>query len=155
MNSMKAFRAEVLDGLRLRHDWHRYLVVLAHADGYRVGEVDIALHPRRHGKAKYSGYGRIVVGMLDLVSVWVQLVFSRKPMLFFGVTGLALLGSGALVGIVALVLRFGFQLGFRPLLTLVTLLVVSGLLLFVLGFLAEMIAGLRGEIEELKRERRG
>lgn len=155
MNSMKAFRAEVLDGLRLRHDWHRYLVVLAHADGYRVGEVDIELHPRRHGRPKYSGSWRIVVGMLDLISVWVQLVFARKPMLYFGVTGLALIGAGALTGLVALVLRFGFQLGFRPLLTLVTLLVVSGLLLFVLGFLAEMVAGLKAEVDELRRERGG
>lgn len=154
MNSMKAFRAEVLDGLMLRHDWHRYLVVLAHAEGFRIAEIDIELHPRRHGVAKYAGRGRIIVGMLDLISVWFQLVFSRKPMLFFGVTGLGLLGAGAITGGVALVLRFGFGQGFRPLLTLVTLLVVSGLMLFVLGFLAEMIAGLRGEIEGLKRERR-
>ncbi len=154
MNAMKAFRAEVLERLTLRHDWHRYLVVLAHAEGYRVGEIDVELHPRRHGAPKYSGRGRIVIGMLDLVSVWFQLVFSRKPMLFFGVTGLALLVAGGITGVVALVLRFGFGHGFRPLLTLVTLLVVSGLLLFVLGFLAEMIAGLRGEVEALKRDRR-
>ena len=154
MNSMKAFRAEVLDGMRLRHDWHRYLVVLAHADGYLVDEIDIELRPRRHGVSKYTGSWRIVVGMLDLIAVWVQLVFARKPMLFFGVTGLGLILAGGLTGAIALVLRFGFQLGFRPLLTLVTLLVVSGLLLFVLGFLAEMQAGLRGEIEDLKRERR-
>ena len=154
MNSMKAFRAEVLDGLRLRHDWHRYLVVLAHADGYRVDEIDIELHPRRHGVSKYSGSWRIIVGMLDLVSVWVQLVFARKPMLYFGVTGLALIAAGAATGVIALVLRFGFQMGFRPLLTLVTLLVVSGLLLFVLGFLAELVAGLRAEIDELRRDRR-
>lgn len=154
MNAMKAFRAEVLDGLPLRHDWHRYLVVLAHARGFRIAELDIVLHPRRHGAGKYGGRARIVVGMLDLISVWFQLVFARKPMLFFGVTGLALLVAGGITGLVALVLRFGFGQGFRPLLTLVTLLVVSGLLLFVLGFLAEMIAGLRGEIEQLKRERR-
>ena len=154
MNAMKAFRAEVLERVTLRHDWHRYLVVLAHAEGYRIGEIDVELHPRRHGQPKYSGQSRIVIGMLDLVSVWFQLVFSRKPMLFFGVTGLALLIAGGITGLVALVLRFGFGQGFRPLLTLVTLLVVSGLLLFVLGFLAEMIAGLRGEVEALKRERR-
>jgi len=153
MNSMKAFRAEVLEGIRLRHDWHRYLVVLAHAEGFRIDEIDIELHPRRQGVAKYSGRGRIIVGMLDLVSVWFQLVFARKPMLFFGVTGLGLLAAGAITGTVALVLRFGFGQGFRPLLTLVTLLVVSGLLLFVLGFLAEMIAGLRSEVEDLKRAR--
>jgi len=154
LNAMKAFRAEVLDGVTLRHDWHRYLVVLAHAEGFRIGEIDIELHPRRHGEPKYSGQARILIGILDLISVWFQLVFSRKPMLFFGVTGLALLAGGALTGLVALVMRFGFGLGFRPLLTLVLLLVVSGLLLFVLGFLAEMIAGLSGEVEELRRERR-
>ncbi len=154
MNSMKAFRAEVLDRLTLRKDWHRYLVVLAHAEGFRVGEIDVRLHPRRHGRPKYAGRGRIVVGMLDLIAVWFQLVFGRKPMLFFGVTGLALLAAGGLTGLVALVLRFGFGRGFRPLLTLVVLLVVSGLLLFVLGFLAEMIAQLRDDVEELKRERR-
>ena len=154
LNSMKAFRADVLDGLTLRHDWHRYLVVLAHAQGYRLGELDIALHPRRHGEAKFSGRWRIVVGMLDLVSVWFQLAFGRKPLLFFGTSGLALIAAGGLTGIAALVLRFGFGLGFRPLLTLVLLLVVAGLLLFVLGFLAEMMAQLRDELEDLRRERR-
>ena len=154
MNSMKAFRVDVLHGMRLRHDWHRYLVVLAHADGHRVDEIDIELHPRRHGVSKYSGSWRIIVGMLDLVAVWSQLVFARKPMLFFGVTGMGLILAGTMTGVVALVLRFGFQLGFRPLLTLITLLVISGLLLFVLGFLAEMVAGLRGEVEDLRREHR-
>lgn len=154
LNAMKAFRAEVLERIRLREDWHRYLVVLAHHEGFRIGEIDIALYPRRHGRSKYGGRRRIVVGTLDLLSVWFQLVFSRKPMLFFGVTGLGLLAAGALTGLVALWLRFGLGRGYRPLLTLVLLLVVSGLLLFVLGFLAEMIASLRAEVEELRRERR-
>ncbi|MCG8468092.1 MAG: glycosyltransferase [Gemmatimonadetes bacterium] len=153
LNSMKAFRVAVLDRITLRHDWHRFLVVLAYAEGFRIGEIDIDLYPRRHGEPKYSGSGRIVIGMLDLVSVWFQLVFRRKPMLFFGVTGLGLLAAGGLTGIAALVARFGFGVGFRPLLTLVLLLVVSGMLLFVLGFLAEMIAGLRDEVERLKKDR--
>jgi len=154
LNAMKAFRADVLTQITLRHDWHRYLVVLAHAVGFKIGEIDIDLHPRRHGEPKYSGRGRIVIGMLDLISVWFQLVFGKKPMLFFGVSGLGLLGAGAITGLVALVLRFGFGLGFRPLLTLVVLLVVSGLLLFVLGFLAEMVASLREDVENLTREKR-
>lgn len=151
LNSMKAFRAEVLTGLRLRHDWHRYFVVLAHARGYRLGELDIDLLPRRHGEAKFSGRRRILIGMLDMVSVWFQLVFGRKPLLFFGTSGLAMIAAGCATGLAALVLRFGFGLGYRPLLTLVLLLVVGGLLLFILGFLAETMAQLRDEIEELKR----
>lgn len=155
LNAMKAFRREILDEVQLRSDWHRYLVVLAHARGYRVGELDIALHPRRHGASKYRDRGRILVGLLDLVSVWFQLTFSRKPMLLFGLTGLALLVLGGLTGLVALYLRFGLGQGYRPLLTLVLLLVVVGLLLFAVGFLAELIASLRAEVDELRRERRG
>ncbi len=150
LNSLKAFRREVLDEVRLRSDWHRYLVVLAHARGFRVGEIDVELLPRRHGISKYGGRGRIVVGSLDLVSVWFQLVFSRRPMLLFGVTGLLLLGAGALVGLVAVYLRVVLHAGYRPLLTLVLLLVVVGVLLFAIGFLAELIASLRGEVDDLR-----
>jgi glycosyltransferase involved in cell wall biosynthesis len=152
LNSMKAFRKDILADLHLRHDWHRYLVVLAHAAGYRITEIDVELHPRRRGESKYTGRKRILVGMLDLVAVWFQLVFSRKPMLFFGVTGLGVLGLGALIGLAALYLRFVLGQGYRPLLTLVALLTTVGLLLFVVGFLAEMIATLRGEVEDLRRE---
>lgn len=154
LNSMKAFRREVVEEIHLREDWHRYLVVLAHGRGFRIGEIDIDLLPRRHGVSKYSGQGRVVVGLLDLVSVWFQLVFSRKPMLFFGLTGLALAGLGVLVGIVALVLRYALGSGFRPLLTLVVFLVLLGGLLFVAGLVAELIAGLRAEVEDLRRELR-
>lgn len=152
MNSMKAFRREVLTDLRLREDWHRYLVVMAHANGYRIGEIDIELHERRHGESKYGGRGRILVGTLDLLSVWFQLVFSRKPMLFFGLTGLFLFALGGLTGLIALYLRFVQGTGFRPLLTLVVLLVLLGGLLFAAGLIAELVAGLRAEVEELRRE---
>jgi glycosyltransferase involved in cell wall biosynthesis len=154
LNSMKAFRREVVDEIHLREDWHRYLVVLAHDRGFRIGEIDIDLRPRRHGVSKYSGQGRVVVGLLDLVSVWFQLVFSRKPMLFFGLTGLFVAGVGVLVGIVTLILRYALGTGFRPLLTLVVFLVLLGGLLFVAGLLAELIAGLRAEVEDLRRELR-
>ena len=152
LNSMKAFRRSVLSDLRLREDWHRYLVVLAHSNGYRIGEIDIELLPRRHGVAKYSGRTRILVGSLDLLSVWFQLVFSRKPMLFFGLTGFALFALGGITGLVALYLRFVVGSGFRPLLTLVLLLVLLGGLLFIAGLIAELIAALRAEVEELRRE---
>ena len=152
LNAMKAFRREVLESVHLRKDWHRYLVVLAHAEGYSLDEIDIELHPRRHGKPKYSGRSRIVVGSLDLLAVWFQLVFSRKPMLFFGVTGLGLMILGIAVGLLELYLRFAVGQGYRPLLTLVSLLVTVGLLLLILGFLAELIAALRSEVEELRRE---
>ena len=106
LNSMKAFRKEILSPLTLRHDWHRFFVVLAHARGATVTEIDIDLYPRRAGISKYTSKFRILVGLLDLVSVGFLLMFSRKPLLLFGLTGFALAGLGAMVAIAAFYLRF-------------------------------------------------
>lgn len=150
LNSMKIFRKSILDEIRLRHDWHRFFVVLAHARGYRVGEIDVALHARRHGRSKYSGSGRILIGTLDLLSVWFQLFFSRKPMILFGIPGMALFLLGILMGAVAVAARLMGH-GFRPLLDLVVLLMIIGPLLFCFAFLAEMVASLRAEVDDLRR----
>jgi glycosyltransferase involved in cell wall biosynthesis len=156
LNSIKIFRKTVLDDIHLRHDWHRFFVVLAHARGYRVGEIDVTLHPRKRGTTKYGSRRRIFIGFLDLIAVWFLLLFSRKPMLLFGFTGLALVGLGLLVGVVAVVMRIMGQ-GFRPLLNLVILLAVLGVSLFGFGFVAELVATLRAEVDDLResiRERK-
>ncbi|MGH7465726.1 MAG: glycosyltransferase family 2 protein, partial [Longimicrobiales bacterium] len=154
-NSMKAFRRDILDEVRLRHDWHRFFVVLAYARGYTITEIDIALYPRRHGEAKYSGGGRIVVGLLDLLSVWFFLFFSRKPMMLFGMSGLVLAAGGVVVGLITIVLRLAHwvsPIGYRPLLYLVILLEVLGFLLFGFGFIAELVAQQYAEIDSLHRD---
>ena len=148
LNSVKAYRREVVADLPLRPDWHRYMVVIAAADGWRLTSRGIPLYPRRAGTSKFT-WKRIPVGVLDLLSVWFQLRFGRKPMLFFGLLGAVLFTVGLLAGIVALVLRFGFDFGFRPLLNLVETMVISGISLFGFGFVAEMIAGSREEMREL------
>ncbi len=148
LNSVKAWRAEITRSVPLRPDWHRYMVVIAAADGWRLTSRGVPLYPRRAGNSKFT-WKRIPVGVLDLVSVWFQLRFGRKPMLFFGVLGAALFLVGLLAGIVALVLRIGFDFGFRPLLNLVETMVISGISLFGFGFVAEMIAGSREEMREL------
>src|SRR5690606_36355736 len=138
-NSMKAFRREILDEVDLRHDWHRFFVVLAYARGFSITEIDITLHPRRHGVPKYSGRSRILLGFLDLLSVAFYLFFARKPLVLFGMTGLAFTVTGFIVGVVTIVLRVLGTMppfGFRPLLYLVILLEVLGFLLFGFGFIA-------------------
>jgi glycosyltransferase involved in cell wall biosynthesis len=152
LNSVKAYRREVVDALPTRPDWHRFMVVLAAAQGFRLAERPVPLHPRRAGKSKF-GIGRIPVGVLDLLSVWFQLRFGRKPMLFFGVSGAVLFFLGFLVGLVSLYLRFGPpHVGFRPLLDLIMVLVISGIALFGFGFVGEMVAGMREEVRALERE---
>jgi hypothetical protein len=134
----------------LRPDWHRYMVVIAAADGFRLTSHPVPLHPRKAGVSKFN-WRRIPIGVFDLLSVWFQLRFGRKPMLFFGVLGGVLFLVGLLAGIAALVLRFGFGIGFRPLLNLVETMVISGIALFGFGFVGELVAGLREENRELAR----
>ncbi|MFI5209162.1 MAG: DPM/DPG synthase family glycosyltransferase [Gemmatimonadales bacterium] len=156
LNSVKAWRRQVMTGVPLRPDWHRYMVVIAAADGFRLTSTPVPLYPRKAGVSKFT-WRRIPVGVLDLLSVWFQLRFGRKPMLFFGMVGAALFAVGFLAGIVALVLRFGYGIGFRPLLNLVETMVITGVALFGFGFVGEMIAGMREEMRDLARqvERRG
>ncbi|MDR0787264.1 MAG: glycosyltransferase family 2 protein [Gemmatimonadota bacterium] len=154
LNSMKAFRSQILREIPLRHDWHRFFIVLAYARGYTVSEIDIDLHPRHAGVSKFSGRGRILVGVGDLLVVWFYLKFSQKPMQLFGGTGLALIVLGMVIGVVTVVLRIGGWMppfGYRPLLTLVGLLETVGFVLFGFGFIGEMIAIVRTELDALRR----
>ena len=148
LNSVKAFRREVMEGMALRPDWHRFMVVIAAVDGYRIVGRPVPLHPRRAGTSKFT-WKRIPVGVMDLISVWFTLRFGRKPMLFFGLAGAILFFVGFLAGVAALIVRFGYGVGFRPLVDLVSMMVISGIVLFGFGLVGEMIAGLREENREL------
>jgi glycosyltransferase involved in cell wall biosynthesis len=151
LNSVKAYRREVMAGVPMRPDWHRFMVVIAAADGFRLTSLPVPLYPRRAGESKFT-WRRIPIGVLDLVSVWFQLRFGRKPMLFFGIAGAILFLVGLLAGLFALVLRFGYGIGFRPLLNLVETMVITGTVLFGFGFTGEMVAGVREEQRELRKD---
>ena len=150
LNSVKAFRREVLKDVFLRRDWHRYLVVLAADEGYRVEEAKIPLYDRQWGETKFSIW-RIPVGVLDMLAVKFQLTFLRKPLLFFGGTGSILGALGVLVGFWALYQRFVLEHGDRAYLYLVILLMGLGLGFFILGFLAEGIAGMKEELNDIRK----
>ncbi len=150
LNSVKAYRREIMDLVPARPDWHRFIVVIAATDGYRLTSRPIPLHPRRAGVSKFT-WRRIPVGVFDLLSVWFLLRFGRKPMLFFGLLGAVLFTVGFAVGVFGLIQRFVFGYGFRPLLDLIVVLVISGVALFGFGFVGELIAGLREEIRDLTR----
>jgi hypothetical protein len=151
LNSVKAYRREIMDVIPMRPDWHRFMVAIAAAQGFRLTERPVPLHPRRAGRSKF-GVGRIPIGMLDLVAVWLQLRFGRKPMVFFGVTGAVLMLLGIAVGIYEIIQRYVYQQGNRAFLYLVLLLVIAGLMLFGFGFVGELVAGQREEIHGLQRE---
>ncbi|MDE3151958.1 MAG: glycosyltransferase family 2 protein, partial [Gemmatimonadota bacterium] len=150
LNSVKAYRREIMDGLPIRPDWHRYMIVLAHAQGFTVTEIPVPLYPRHAGHSKF-GISRIPVGVLDMVSVWFELRFGKKPLLAFGMLGAALFGVGVLAGVVALVWLVLFGEGLRAVWTVIQTCLVLGSVFFATGLLGEQIAGQRAEVRELRR----
>ena len=147
MNAIKAIRKEVLDVIPMRKDWHRYVVPLAKEAGYKIAEVKVNLRPRRYGSPKYQQKSRILIGFFDLLAVKFQLSFMKKPLLYFGTVGLFSVAIGILVGIVSIVLRL-FGYGFRPLLYLVILLIISGILFFSLALIGESIRAILDRLEQ-------
>ncbi len=149
LNSVKAYRREVMEALPMRPDWHRYMIVMAVAQGFTVTEVSVPLYPRHAGESKF-GIGRIPVGVLDMLAVWFELRFAKKPLLLFGMVGAALFVFGVLAGIVAVLWRIFAGEGFRPLLNLIETCLILGSVFFATGLLGELIAAQRAEMAELR-----
>ena len=140
MNSgLKAYRAEVVKGLRLYGELHRFIPVLAHYRGHRVAELPVNHRPREHGRSRY-GVERYLRGFLDLLTVSFIGRYRYRPLHLFGGLGLLLgvAGFGVLLYLTVLKLE-GHAIGQRPLLILGVLLVVVGLQFFSLGLISELI----------------
>jgi glycosyltransferase involved in cell wall biosynthesis len=150
LNNVKAYRREIMDDQPARPDWHRYMIVLAAAKGYTVTEIPVPLYPRHAGKSKF-GISRIPIGVLDMIAVWFELRFGKKPLLAFGMLGAALFAIGMLSGIAALILLFTRDIGVRAVWTVIQTCLVLGSVFFATGLLGEQIAVLRAEQRELRR----
>jgi glycosyltransferase involved in cell wall biosynthesis len=136
---LKAYRADVVRGLRLYGELHRFIPVLAHHRGYRIAELPVNHRPREHGRSRY-GLERYLRGFLDLLTVSFIGRYRHRPLHLFGGLGLALsaAGTGILVYL-TIVKASGHAIGGRPLLILGVLLVVVGIQVFSLGLITELI----------------
>jgi len=136
---LKAYRADVVHGLRLYGELHRFIPVLAHYRGFRIAELPVNHRPREHGRSRY-GVERYVRGFLDLLTVSFIGRYRHRPLHLFGGLGLMLgfIGSAVLVYLTVLK-ALGHAIGHRPLLMLGVLLVVIGMQFFSLGLISEMI----------------
>jgi glycosyltransferase involved in cell wall biosynthesis len=150
LNSVKAYRREVMDELPARPDWHRYMVVIAAAEGFKVTEIPVPLYPRHAGRSKF-GLSRIPVGVLDMLGVWFELRFGKKPLLLFGMVGAALFALGVVAGLGALGWLAFAGRGVRAVWTAIQTCLLVGSVFFVGGLLGELIAGQRSEVRELRR----
>jgi glycosyltransferase involved in cell wall biosynthesis len=140
MNSgLKAYRAEVVRGLPLYGELHRFIPVLAHYRGFRIAELPVNHRAREHGRSRY-GLERYLRGFFDLITVTFMGRYRHRPLHLFGGLGLALGFAGFLICLYLTVLWFAGQaIGHRPLLTLGVLLVVVGMQFLSLGLIGEMI----------------
>ena len=94
---------------------------------------------------------RIPIGVLDMLSVWFDLNFGKKPLLLFGMLGVGLFTIGFLAGVLALLALAIQGVGYRWVWTLITTCLILGGILFAAGILGEQIAGQRAEVRELRR----
>jgi len=151
----KAYRRDVIKSLDLYGELHRYIPVLAHARGFRVGEIPVHHYPRRHGKSKYR-FERFLRGAFDLLTILFLCSFQRRPLHLFGLVGLGFLLTGMAIDsyLACLWLTGIAYIGNRPLLMLGTLLITVGIQVLIFGLLAEMLTAAtyrRSEVLELIR----
>jgi glycosyltransferase involved in cell wall biosynthesis len=137
----KAYRLEVLDELKLYGELHRFIPVMAFWKGFRIGELEVEHHPRRFGRSKF-GAGRLFKGMLDFLKVMFLTRYLQRPLQLFGILGLGVWLLGALGFLYILALKVEGQHVFQnhgPLLFLSGIAIISGIQLFMLGLVGEML----------------
>jgi glycosyltransferase involved in cell wall biosynthesis len=136
---LKVYRAEVLRGMRIYGELHRFIPILASYRGFKVAEIPVNHRPRAHGRSRY-GIERYVRGFFDLLSVTFMGRYRHRPLHLFGGLGLLLGAAGFLCLLYLTIVKIGGSgIGERPLLTLGVLLVVVGIQLVSLGLLSELI----------------
>ncbi len=150
-NWIKAMRRELIDNLPpLRSDWHRFLLMIAAQQGFRIGEVPTFYQPRAAGSSKF-GWQRIPISFLDVLVLKFLLTFSQKPMRFFGGLGLAGIVISLVVFLYLTGLYFFTDTQQRPIFLAAGILAVISVLLLLVGFLAELIVSQGERIAELER----
>jgi glycosyltransferase involved in cell wall biosynthesis len=137
--SLKAYRAEVVQNVRLYGDLHRFIPALASSIGVRVAEVPVSHHPRRFGKSKYD-LSRTPTVFLDLLTVKFLLSYATRPMQVFGLLGLLAFAVGTVIAAYLSFIRLflGSPIANRPLLLLAILLIFVGIQLVMMGLLGEL-----------------
>jgi len=152
---LKAYRAEVLEGMRLYGELHRFIPVLASYQGFRVAEISVNHRVRQHGRSRY-GPERYLRGFFDLLSVTFMGRYRYRPLHLFGGIGVLMGAVGFIILLYLTMLKlWGHGIGGRPLLTLGVLLEVVGIQFVSLGLISELITSQHEErIGERERTER-
>jgi glycosyltransferase involved in cell wall biosynthesis len=138
--SLKAYRRDVLEGVKLYGEMHRFVPVYAAWNGARVTELEVTHHPRIHGQSKY-GLERVVKVVLDLLVVKFLFKYASKPIYLFGGFGLASIAASGVVFLWSLWLKLFDDISLiqTPLPMLTVVLFAIGIMSILMGLLAEML----------------
>jgi len=145
---LKAYRSEVIKNIEVYGEMHRYIPYLAKNAGYnKIGELKVHHQKRKYGKSKF-GMSRFGNGLLDLISLWFLSTFGKKPMYFFGYSGLAIFFVGLVIALGIIIDKLVRQsrgtfyraVTDQPLFYLALVAVILGVMFFLAGFVGEMIA---------------
>lgn len=145
---LKAYRNEVIKHIEVYGEMHRYIPYLAKNAGFdKITEKPVQHQKRKYGVSKF-GLERFVNGLLDLISLWFLSTFGKKPMHFFGFTGILMFLAGAVLTVWVIAEKLIQQaqgLVYRavtdqPLFYLALVAVLIGFQLFLAGFICEMVS---------------
>lgn len=136
---LKAYRHDVIEGLVVYGEMHRFLPALAHWDGFKVTEIPVVHHPRKYGSTKF-GASRFINGFLDLLTIEFLVRYKKKPMHLFGTLGVLLTVAGfVILAYLTWGWLHGIWIGNRPIFLLGILLVVFGAQSFSIGLIGELL----------------
>tara|TARA_B100000614_G_scaffold206013_1_gene188020 strand:- start:5577 stop:6536 length:960 start_codon:yes stop_codon:yes gene_type:complete len=137
--SLKAFKREIIDDIKLYGELHRFLPVLADNEGAKIMEMKVNHRSRKFGSSKY-GIDRTFRVLMDLLTVWFMNKFLTRPMYVFGFIGIISILSSILISSYLIVIKFyGADIGSRPLLIFALILGIAGIQLFSFGLLGELL----------------
>jgi len=149
--SLKAYKGELLQDLKIYGEMHRFIPAVASQFGAKIVELPVNHAARQFGVSKY-GFDRTIRVALDMVQLYFFRKFLHRPMHAFGYVGLMLLVPGFLMGAYLTLLKlFGAEIGGRPLLMLSVLLIVVGVQLLAAGVLGEMLTRIYHEPQGRKQ----
>ncbi|MEC4805405.1 MAG: glycosyltransferase family 2 protein [Jaaginema sp. PMC 1079.18] len=138
--TLKAYRAELVADMNLYGELHRFLPALAFIEGARIAELPVRHHARQYGSSKY-GLSRTFRVVMDLLTVYFMRKFLTRPMHVFGMLGIITTVLGTILGCYLTYVKFGLDrdIGDRPLLILVAILILTGVQMFSIGLLGELL----------------
>lgn len=138
--ALKAFRKKFMEGVHLYGEMHVFLAAILQARGARVTEIEVAHHKRHAGVSKHF-FMKAVRDIADLFTIKFLFTYAARPLVFFGGWAMGSIGIGFLSGILAVILKLADirNFGQTPLPIVMTLFIILGVILFMMGFIAELM----------------